>query len=273
MMHENQEELCVCPTFNCYSSDRLAEIAERVADEFSEEKAGDILEDSQDQEDDGFEFSLVRGDSEVLYDGQTIGRIFPIFNRDLLFDDSEFSDKGWRGDKPSSEDEIRIPLKNLFLREREERDPPSSSSSSEADELESVSPGTYCVWRPKVPESPSRCRKSKSTGSASKRWKFLDLLRRSNSDGKESYVFLTPKDREEQPDKNERSKSVLKQNSGKSKAKGVPASPSLSAHEAFYARNRAIKQSDKKKSYLPYRQNLVGFFANVNGLGTAFRPF
>lgn len=259
MMHENQEELCVCPTFNGYSSDRVAEIAERVADEFSEEKAGDIREDYED--DDGFEFSLVRGDSEVFYDGQ-IGPIFPIFNRDILFDDSEVSDK-----RPLNEDEIVIPLKKLFIREREERDPSSpssssSSSSSEVDELESISPGTYCVWRPKVPESPSRCKKSKSTGSTSKRWKFLDLLRRSNSDGKEKYVFLTPKDREEKPDnKNEPSnKSFLKKNSGKAKAKGVPASLSLSSHEAFYARNRAIKQGDKKKSYLPYRQNLVGFF-------------
>lgn len=270
MMHENQEELCVCPTFNGYSSDRLAEIAGRVADEFSEEKAGDLREDCED--DDGFEFSLVRDESEVFYDGQ-IGPIFPTFNRNILFHDSEVSDK-----HPSNEDEIVIPLKKLFIREREERDTPSSSSSSsssEADELESISPGTYCVWRPKVPESPCRCKKSKSTGSASKRWKFLDLLRRSNSDGKEKYVFLTPKDREEKPEnKNERSnKSFLKENSGKAKAKGLAASPSLSAHEAFYARNRAIKQGDKKKSYLPYRQNLVGFFANVNGSGTAFHPF
>lgn len=270
-MHENQEELCVCPTFNSYSSDKLA-IAARVTDEMRTESntAGEKQND-----DDDFEFSLVREDPEIYYTGQ-IQPIFPIFNRDLLFDDSEGNNNN---NKQSSDEgqssEIRIPLKNLFL---EERDPPSSSSS-EADELENVPPGTYCVWRPKTnSESPNRCKKSNSTGSASRRWKFLDLLRRSNSDGKDSYVFLTPKvdHREDKSDKIERSKVVLKRSPGRSNAKPKPiaaaASPSSSAHEAFYVRNRAIKEGDKKKSYLPYRQDLVGFFASVNSLSKTFSP-
>ncbi|KAL0431658.1 UNVERIFIED_CONTAM: hypothetical protein Sradi_0791800 [Sesamum radiatum] len=198
-MDKSEEDVYICPSFNSYSSDRLAEIAVRVAVEKSEEDTGD--------DDDGdFEFALVREDKEVsaaefLYGGQ-IGRIFPVFNRDLLIDKD--------GDQLSTISEekildpsIAIPLSKLFIEEDQERDSPASCSSSEADELENIPAGTYCVWRPKMAESPmpSQCKKSKSTGSASKRWKFRDLLRRSNSDGKDSFVFLTPKRREEKPEK------------------------------------------------------------------------
>ncbi|WKA05771.1 hypothetical protein VitviT2T_023716 [Vitis vinifera] len=65
--------------------------------------------------------------------------------------------------------------------------------TSKADELEGVPPGTYCVWKPKAAESPpGRCRKNNSTGS-SKRWKFYDFLHWSNNDGKDTFVFLTPR--------------------------------------------------------------------------------
>ncbi|KAL0377424.1 UNVERIFIED_CONTAM: hypothetical protein Sradi_3047900 [Sesamum radiatum] len=160
-MENSQEEVYMCPSFSSYSSDRLAEIAVKVA-----------AENSSDNGDEDFEFALVRQEREVLaeeffYDGQ-IGPVFPLFIED---------------------------------REDHEPDNPSSCSSSEADEMENIPAGTYCVWRPKAAEqpSPSRCNKSKSTGSGSKRWKIRDLLRRSNSDGKDSFVFLTPKNREENP--------------------------------------------------------------------------
>ncbi|KAL0381726.1 UNVERIFIED_CONTAM: hypothetical protein Sangu_0236900 [Sesamum angustifolium] len=198
MDKSDQEDVYICPSFNSYSSDRLAEIAVRVAVEKSEEDAGD-------DDGDDFEFALVREDKEVLaaeflYGGQ-IGPIFPVFNRDLLIDkDGELSTIS---EEKTLDSSIAIPLSKLFIEEDQERDCPASCSSSEADELENIPAGTYCVWRPKLAESPmpSQCKKSKSTGSASKRWKFRDLLRRSNSDGKDSFVFLTPKRREEKPEK------------------------------------------------------------------------
>ncbi|CAA2933479.1 uncharacterized protein LOC111400836 [Olea europaea var. sylvestris] len=251
-MNSGQEDIGICPSFNCYSADGLAEIAVQVSKENSNE------------DDEDFEFSLVSESKEVLTGNSEIKSIFPIFNRDLLVNNDE------KILEPSDQVEsIKVPLSKLFIEDRgeEEREIPSSSSS-EADELESVPAGTYCVWRPKATEpSPSRCRKSKSTGSRSRRWKLRDLMRRSNSDGKDSFVFLTPKHREEKPEKIETSK--------KSKAKGaVLGGPpgSSSAHEAHYIRNRAIKEENKKKSYLPYRRDLVGFFANVNVLGRSFAP-
>ncbi|CAI9752644.1 unnamed protein product [Fraxinus pennsylvanica] len=256
---QDQEDIGICPSFNCYSADGLAEIALKVSKENSNE-------DDKDDDDEDFEFSLVSENHEVLTGNSKIKPIFPIFNRDLLAN----NDKK-RSESSDQVESIKIPLNKLFIEDRGEKERESpSSSSSEADELESVPPGTYCVWRPNVTEpSPIRCQKSKSTGSGSKRWKLRDLMRRSNSDGKDSFVFLTPKHRgEEKPGKIETSK--------KSKAKGRVlyggAPGSSSAHEAHYIRNRAIKEENKKKSYLPYRRDLVGFFANVNGLGRSFAP-
>lgn len=273
---QDSEAITFCPSFNSYSSDKFAEIADKVTKESIRDHDDErpVSNELDDDDDDDFEFSLVRGDSDVTADqifGQ-VRQVFPIFNRDLLIRDDQDRDA-----KPDVST-LRLPLKKLFIEDRDDRDS-VSSCSSEADELEGVPSGTYCVWRPKEVEgSPSRCKKSNSTGSVSKRWKLRDLIRRSNSAGKDAFVFLTPKNTEHKAEKIEHvEKSKEKRNSGdavKLKTKGgEKVSPSSSAHEAFYVRNRASKEGDKRKSYLPYRQDLVGFFANVNGMGKSFPPF
>lgn len=260
------DDVIVCPSFNSYSANGLAAIAAKVRDEFDDEER--TLESLE--EDDDFEFSFVLGDEtvtadEVVYDGP----IFPIFNRDLSKNDGK--DGEIRRDEDVSS--IRIPLKKLFIDDREER---ASTSSSEADELEPIPAGAYCVWKPNfVESSPNRWKKSPSTGSGSgsgsKRWKLRDLLRRSNSDGKGPFVFLTPKHRE---DKTDAPKQRRNSSDGVRKVKaagGVSASPSRSSpHEVFYIRNRAEKEEGKRKSYLPYRRDLVGFFASVHGMEKPF---
>lgn len=275
-MNQTQDQSFSCPTFSSYSSDNLAEIAVRVTGEFNNVNPSSFPEAEEllDEEDD-FEFSFVSDAPDIFYDGQ-IKPIFPIFNRDPEVANEEIRDH--RSSDASASSEIMIPLKDLLIRDREQ---PSilAASSSEEQDVANVPPGTYCVWRPKVKESsPKLCNKSSSTGSttSSKRWKFLDLLRRSNSEGNDSYVFLTPKksDKIERPRSRRASEEVVGENAGKLKSKGtavVAASPS--AHETFYVRSRAIKEGDKKKSYLPYRQVLVGFFANVNGLSRTYPPF
>ncbi|CAK9154289.1 unnamed protein product [Ilex paraguariensis] len=242
-LHESHDDLSVCPSFNSYSSGRLADIAVRVSEELrheselgdNEAQRIDSSNDRNGEQDDDFEFALVRGDTdaladEIFYDGQ-IRPVFPIFNRDLLENDADDREIKASDDVSS----IRIPLRNLFVREREEGEhepEPPSSSSSEVDELESVPEGTYCVWRPKVVESsPSECKKSNSTGSASKRWKIRDLLRRSNSDGKDSFVFLTPKAREEKHPKEKKNTGEFVKVSGEPKSSS--SSSSSSAHESL----------------------------------------
>ncbi|XP_051120171.1 uncharacterized protein LOC127243954 [Andrographis paniculata] len=248
---EGGDDAYACPSFSSYSSDRIAEIAVKVA-----------AESSRNNGDEDFEFALVRQDiaeENLLGDGQ----IFPVFNRNLLLNrDGEFSQSCESKELEASV--VAVPLSKLLLEEDRELNNPPSCSSSEADELENIPAGTYCVWRPKPADqpspSPSRCDKSMSTGSGSKRWKFRDLLRRSNSEGKGNFVFVTPKKTEEisssEAPKKAKAKTVSSSASG-----GSP-----SAHEALYLRNRAMKEGDKRKSYLPYKQDILGIFVNINGL-------
>ncbi|XP_059294869.1 uncharacterized protein LOC132047913 [Lycium ferocissimum] len=243
-----EEEEYFCPSFSSYSSNRVVEIAGKISNEINGDGADD------------FEFSVgCENPDDFPFDRQ-IKPIFPVFNRDLLL--NGVCDNGEPSEKVDSS--VQVSLKDLFLEERE----PLSSSSSEVDELESVPQGTYCVWKPKLTEpSPSTCKKSNSTGSVFKRWSIRDLMRRSNSDGKDSFVFL------EKGMKNETSKAKgLTETSkvaGKLKAKGGDKASSV------YLRNQAAKEMDKnkRKSYLPYRQDLVGIFTNVNNFGRTFPPF
>ncbi|CAH9083396.1 unnamed protein product [Cuscuta europaea] len=282
-----EEDLYFSPSFNSsYSSHLFVKITGEPPDDFEPESsnhkpaesvAAEFDKEEDEEGSDDFEFSLVPEhfnafSGDFVYGGQ-IGSAFPVFNQDLLLDEGFLvRNRGQEGKEfriPNEVDRpVRIPLRNLFLGEREEDAiRAQSSSSSEADdELESVPPGTYCVWRPrKIETFPSVCEKSSSTGSVSKRGKLRKLLRRINSDGNERYVFLTPKgtEKSKQP-------GVVPEFTGKTEArkiKGGAAAAPMAAHEAFYLRSKAAKEGEKRKSYLPYRRELVGFFANANPAG------
>ncbi|CAN4091550.1 unnamed protein product [Withania somnifera] len=269
-MQETGEDEYLCPSFNNFGY--LAEIAAKISDEFQAEE-----NDSFDGEED-FEFSLVcenpaTSNVEFIYKGQTkFQPIFPVFNRDLLLNDNFDSTKVKDESSEDVDSSIRVPLKNLFLEETE------STTSSEADELEMIPPGTYCVWKPKISEpSPEKCKKSKSTGMVSKRWpRIRDLLRRSNSDGKDSFVFLTPKKAIENETEKAKNSGPGKLKQMKESVTGGHKDSRVSAtvpKELYYLRKRAGKEVDKngRKSYLPYRQDLIGFFAV--GLSRSNRPF
>ncbi|KAI8027660.1 Histone-lysine N-methyltransferase EZ3 [Camellia lanceoleosa] len=92
----------------------------------------------EDDDNDDFEFLCVCKDptstDEIFYNSQ-IRLVFPIFGRDLLFSDVENCKGEMNSSKPPTPSPIRIP---------EDRNPPSCSSP-EADELDGVPAGTYCV--------------------------------------------------------------------------------------------------------------------------------
>lgn len=232
------------PSFSTYSGDRLVEIAERVC--------------YREKSDEEFEFSMAVTTCSSA-------DVFPVFNQNLISETSSVTDE------VSPEKTVIVPLKDLFLRERNDQPPQqtysSSSDEDEDDEFDDIPSEIYCPWTPArstAEMSPSGgCRKSKSTGSSStsswstKRWRLRDLLKRSKSDGKQSLKFLNSSNSINNGD--ESSKMMMKK---KEKV-------SVSAHEKFYLRNKAIKEEDKKKSYLPYKQDLVGLFSNIN----RFPPF
>lgn len=259
-------------------------VLEKKAD-FDDHREDEVeVEGEEDEEE--FSFVCTNPDGspisaeEVFQNGQ-IRPIFPIFDRSLLFSNGEDGSGSAEGSA------LRPPLKKLFV---EERDPPSSSSS-DADELEALAPGTYCEWSGKAVEaSPELSKKSNSTG-FSKFWRFRDLVVRSSSDGKDAFVFLNPNstnakqsvdsikkmakaERNEKPVPEKKvvgSGEAATVNAGV-KVKAKRGETASSAHERYYVRNKA-KEVDKRKSYLPYRPDLVGFFANVNGFSRNVHPF
>ena len=269
------------PTFTSYSSENLGDIAARVVGELNlsnsdpyeddfyaslhqkdtvehdhdhrdeEEEVGD-----DDDDDSEFEFHvLCREDDsspisadEIFSNGQ-IRPMFPIFNTDLVFGDGENDD----GSQGLEEKTIRLPLRKLLTKERENS--AASCSSSEADNLDGIPQGTYCVWTPnqKKKDNDIIGKKSHSTGSCSKRFRIRDLLYRSNSDGKDTFVFLTPSNQHNHGGDQKRRERIPPSALAKKKGGG--------------------SLEGKKKSYLPYRRDLVGFFANANSISRTVRPF
>ncbi|KAM7471310.1 hypothetical protein LguiA_009493 [Lonicera macranthoides] len=283
----SQQVLSLSPSFNAYSSGTLAQIAARVVQEFRAESQPDNhhhddvfnFKDEQSSinkphtellnntKEDDFEFAFTFGhpdsptiSADDIFSNGQIRPIFPLFNTDLLLGNAEFeiskSSKPPPPQPPPAKRPARLPLRKLFI---EERDTPSCSSS-EADNLDGIQPETYCVWRPRIaPEedSPEKCKKSNSTGS-SKRWKFRDLLHRSNSDGKDSLVFMTPKEDKEVKD------------TGSVKEGG---SDDVTATAENHVKKIGMKEGDRRRSLIPYKQDLVGLFANVSGLSRNIHPF
>ncbi|KFK33706.1 hypothetical protein AALP_AA5G049800 [Arabis alpina] len=233
--HDNDYTVpSLSPSFSTYSDDRLSQIADRVA--------RTTISDENDE----FEFAILQPSSSSSSDGL----IFPVFDHNLVSAVTS----------AVKSEPILTPLKDLFLRERIDSPPQpqqiDSSSSDEEDELDEIPSEIYCRWTPArstAEMSPSGgCRKSKSTGSSStsswstKRWRIRDLLKRSRSDGKQSLNFLNTNS--ESP----KNKEIVL----------IKKKEKVSAHEKFYLRNKAIKEEDKRKSYLPYKQDLFGLFSN-----------
>lgn len=235
------------------SSSSLSEVAGKFENDFftklkieddkieSEAKREKNEVDEEDDDDDE-EFTFVFADpngspisADDVFDNGQIRPIFPIFGQDLHFTDDYDYESG-----------SRSPVKKIFV------ESPSSSGKATSSTSEAVEEGTYCEWNPKVAV------KSNSTGS-SKLWKLRDPKLRSNSDGKDAFVFLNPA-KVEKASSGEKNVVVRKVKVAKGK-------PAPSAHEKHYMMSKARKESDKRKSYLPYRQELFGFFSSTNGLG------
>ncbi|KAH7570284.1 hypothetical protein ACOSP7_018333 [Xanthoceras sorbifolium] len=259
------------------------EISGKISEDFGEKlkvSAPDRKNEAQKQEEEeneeDFSFACANPDGSpisadtIFQDGQ-IRPIFPIFDQSLLYDN--VNDDG-EPSNLSASSSFRHPLRKLFVEEQSKH--------------EEEPAGPYCAWNlgKTVKEvSPETCKKSNSTG-FSKLWRFRELVLRSNSDGKDAFVFLnnnndnnseiichsktttTEKTTTEKTSKSEKAEKVKMTVEKKVKAQTVS-----SAYEKHYVKNREMRKGEKRKTNSPYRQELLGIFTNVNGLSRNVHPF
>ncbi|CAL4909681.1 unnamed protein product [Urochloa decumbens] len=192
---------------------------------------------------------------------------------------------------------VRGQLGRLFLEETRERNSSTSSTASSSssaatdddrDGLDSAAPESYCVWRPgsSAAASPRPPRKrSGSTGSMARWRRISDLVvGRSHSDGKEKFLFFaTPHEAATNKDK-------PKAKPTPTPAGGRKPTPTTAATEidtvtaahriAYLAKGvgtgggGGVPGGTPRRTFLPYREELVGIFANVNGISRSHQhPF
>ncbi|KAL5232035.1 hypothetical protein ABZP36_030811 [Zizania latifolia] len=151
----------------------------------------------------------------------------------------------------------RVPLWRLLLVDRG----PAAQRPADDDDLDLEPSETSYLYCPLCPgssvaaASPPRCRKSNSTGSAVLRWRQR-LIGRSHSDGKEKFVFL---------------------NAGSSSGSEHKGRGGDGGHDAlsYYANGggRGGGSGGRRRSFLPYKQDLVGLFANSTAFQRSYHPF
>ncbi|TXG56295.1 hypothetical protein EZV62_017608 [Acer yangbiense] len=266
-------------------SDR--EISGKLSEDFAEKlqlSSPDRESEAEEENEDDFSFACTNLDGSpisadaIFLNGQ-IRPTFPIFDQSLLYDN--VNGDGERSlNSSSSSASVRPPLRKLFVEER---------SKNEEEPA-----GPYCEWTSgkSVKEvSPETCKKSNSTG-FSKLWRFREFALRSNSDGKDAFVFFNNNSSEnigngktttstEKIIKNEKTTTHEKTSKISEKVekvkmtgeKKVKAETVSSAYERHYVKNRESREGDKRKTYSPYRHELLGFFTNVNGMSRNVHPF
>ncbi|CAK9316596.1 unnamed protein product [Citrullus colocynthis] len=183
---------------------------------------------------DDFSFVCLNPDGSPISaeDAFLNGQIRPVFP---LFDQRILSDGCYEVKETTS---VRPQLKKLFMEE--------FICSTETQTKASTA-------------APQLGKKSYSTG-FSKLWRFGDKIRRSSSEGKEE-AFLFSRSASSGSGGGEKAEKKKKTRKGETASY---------YHERHYARNRAESEVNKRKSYLPYRSNLMGFFTAPNGLNRNF---
>jgi hypothetical protein len=217
---------------------------------------------------------------ELFADGRIRPAAFyPVFGRRS----SSVADGLAPSPAPATERRKRGQLGRLFLEESRAWNSSSSSTGSSASTsssstattddydgggIEGAAPESYCVWAPGASAAssprPPRPRKSGSTGSMARWRRVSDLVvGRSHSDGKEKFLFLPANPQTAAPIKNP----ATKPNAGAGAKKKTEIGTVAAAHRAAqYGAAKAVSAGTPRRTFLPYREELVGFFANVHGI-------
>ncbi|KAI3763556.1 hypothetical protein L2E82_13481 [Cichorium intybus] len=254
-------------------SPQLMPESEEIDDESQEKDEDEEEEEEDDEEEEEGDFTFMcigDNDSPITEDveGGQIRPVFPLFDQTLLLG-SEY-DEGRRR-LP-----ISVQVDKVFI--ESPRLSPSSMASGD-EEADGVTAGTFCSLTKESDNGTEINMKSYSTG-FSKLWRFRDKMNRSNSDGRDAFVFLDGPDRPTTSDS--KSDAIGRPNAkvnaaGKekvvkkvSKAKKATAS----AHEVYLKQRGGQTEEERRRSYLPYRPGVMGFFTNVNGgLSKNVHPF
>ncbi|KAK9069911.1 hypothetical protein SSX86_010308 [Deinandra increscens subsp. villosa] len=274
--------------FNFTGGDNPAEIGEGASDEVNTNTHTETVNQSEEDEHE-FEFPVICGDfnscsiSSGEFVSDEISPRYPLFDRSLLSDvDLDLCNDVVASLKTDSRSKrspaTRSSLMKLFA---DDRDAVSTSSSeAETDDLDGITPGTYCVWKPKT-EPPGKHKKSNSisTGNISNRWKVRDLLKRSYSDdnyssGKDSPVLLfippispiSPPISPNRKVKNEKVNKIDRTGTGKVDSTTVGGGvASTNKTEKKIPAYKTKIGNIRLPPYLPYRQDQIAAFANFNG--------
>ncbi|XP_062232224.1 uncharacterized protein LOC133929475 [Phragmites australis] len=229
-----------------------------------------------------FEFPFVSRDSpagtaapadELFADGR-IRPFYPVFRRGAVHG------RDGTGESAPGAPRIRGQLGRLFLEESRARSSSTSTASEDGEDgLEGAPPESYCLWTPgsvssapaSASSSPRPPRKSGSTGSMA-RWRRISelVVGRSHSDGKEKFLFL-PTPPHEAPRPKNKPKPACGRKASSSAASEVD-TVTAARRIAYIAKGGG--GGTPRRTFLPYREELVGFFANVNGISRSHHhPF
>ncbi|XP_057452671.1 uncharacterized protein LOC130744513 [Lotus japonicus] len=160
--------------------------------------------------------------------------------------------------RPSFHDIDQIPLKKIFIQHNSDFKFEQSDISKEP-RIEQLQNTTLV----KLDGLNEGCNKSNSTG-FSKLWRFRrDLNFRSNSNNKDAFVLLNP------PMFARPNKAKVKN----VKVRNTKQKTKLLDHEKLYVANRMRGERNKRRSFLPYKQNLIRLFTNANSLSKNLHPF
>ncbi|XP_039032342.1 uncharacterized protein LOC120167377 isoform X2 [Hibiscus syriacus] len=181
------------------------------------------------------------------------------------------------------EEDLRLRVKSLSLRRRTRSMSPLRNNNATFgltidDQTQSLE-----YKKADINETSAASSRSSSAGRSSKRWIFLKDFLRSKSEGTGrsnnkfwSTISFSQATKEKKPAENQRSNKINnKPVNGVMKRRVVPPSP----HELHYTANRAQAEEMRKKTFLPYRQGLLGClgfsskgYGAMNGFCRALNP-
>ncbi|KAJ0975585.1 hypothetical protein J5N97_017550 [Dioscorea zingiberensis] len=176
------------------------------------------------------------------------------------------------------------PLRNPRLPWTEDDDEPERVPANRASDLE-TDPDPKQIEEPTPSSGSTSSSRSSSSGRNSKRWIFLkDLLYRSKSEGrgngkeKEKFwlsISFSPSKEKEKP----KPSPAVSSPAPATKRAAPPSARRPSAHERHYTAKRAQAEEMRRRTFLPYRQGLLGClgissrgYGAVSGLAKTLNP-